>query len=113
MAGHLFLINMKCPPELEPGDCVYRICRPTALGNPYPLRAGSSQAERDRCVERYGQWLERQVAEGNPRVLGALAEIEALLADHDVGLECYCVPQRCHGEMVIEMIRRRGAHAVR
>ena len=95
-----FLINLKVPPELE-GEEVFYIGRPSPLGNPFPLR---SESERDACVERYGVWLRERVKVGDARVMGALTRIKLLLETKDVGLQCYCAPKRCHGEMIIAVL---------
>lgn len=72
-----------------PADAVY-IGRPSKWGNPFPITPG---ANREFVIGRYRLWLE-----GRPDLV-AQARIE--LAGKD--LWCYCAPQACHGDVLLEV----------
>ena len=70
------------------------------LGNPY--RLGPNEP-RGIVIERYRQWLERQMASDTParRELHRLAR---LAQDGELTLLCWCAPLACHGDVVRDTI---------
>jgi hypothetical protein len=81
----------KIPPEAVLVD------RTTKWGNPYkigkPRADGSGPMCRTEVIDRFKQWLEKQ-----PVLLAAMKEE---LRGKD--LVCWCVPERCHAEILLEL----------
>lgn len=74
------------------------------LGNPHYLHR---ENERDMICDLYDMRFERKVKE-DIRFISELERIVGLvLAGHDVVLGCWCVPKRCHGEIILEYVRQR------
>ena len=71
------------------------IGRPTKWGNPYSHLQHSKGtilvATRDEAVDLYRDYAEETFSTGE------LAEL------HGKTLGCWCAPQRCHGEILIEL----------
>jgi hypothetical protein len=68
------------------------------LANPFVLER---EADRDRVIGWYRQWLEEQVRDDNRTVIAALLDIP-----DDARLGCWCHPKRCHVDVIIEFARR-------
>ena len=68
------------------------IGRPAIFGNPFVIRLDGTRAE---VIEKFRHWAPTQ-----PRVMEALPE----LVGKD--LVCWCAPLPCHGEVLLEMVRR-------
>jgi hypothetical protein len=89
-------------------DAVY-VGRGSPLGNPFSHKSGTMaefQVEtRDEAVEKYRQWLAGQLREGG---WAALTFHELVQFYKDFGylkLACWCVPKRCHAEVIAEMVK--------
>lgn len=72
------------------------------IGRPMPGRAGSpfgnpfrigSDGSRDEVIERYRGWLIAQ-----PRLMEQLGTLKGKR------LGCWCHPQRCHGDVLVELV---------
>lgn len=70
------------------------IGRPSVLGNPFII---GKHGTREQVIEMYRQWALTQ-----PHVMSAIMA----LADDDV-LGCWCHPQPCHGQVIIELRAQR------
>ena len=86
----------------EPYD-VY-IGRPSKFGNPFshlPKSAADIKvASRDEAVDFYAEWVRgERVVEGLPPP--SLEEIRSELKGKVLG--CWCHPQRCHGDVLVEL----------
>jgi len=81
----------------EPYD-VY-VGRPSPFGNPYSHKEGTLAKYRvasvEEAVEKY-----RKYAENNHVILSKLH----LLQGKRLG--CYCAPNRCHGEVLVELVEK-------
>jgi len=66
--------------------------RASKWGNPFVMEDGSD-AERERAIAAYREWLLMQ-----PELLASLDELRGQR------LGCWCVPKRCHGDVLIELI---------
>lgn len=66
------------------------IGRPSKWGNPFKIGKDGSRKE---CIEKYRQYIL-----GNPKLLKDLVELKGKV------LGCYCKPQECHGDVLIELI---------
>jgi hypothetical protein len=86
----------------EPFD-VY-IGRPSPFGNPYSHKSGTlaefKVRTRDEAIDRYRAWIlsqpelfERAKRELKGKVLG-----------------CWCLPKRCHGSVLVELIDGSDAY---
>ena len=70
-----------------PRDAIY-VGRPTKWGNPYVIgRDGTRKA----VIQKYRLWLE-----GNEDLLAALPELRGKT------LTCWCAPQACHADILLE-----------
>jgi len=72
-------------------DCVY-VGRPSKWGNPFVIGRDGS---RDEVIAKYRAWILRQ-----PALMAALHE----LCGKD--LVCWCAPERCHADVLIELANR-------
>lgn len=73
----------------EPFD-VY-IGRPSKWGNPYPLNDQSRGA----TLTLYRQWIMNR-----PELMAALPELNGMI------LGCWCSPNKCHGDILAELVRQ-------
>lgn len=85
---------------------VVYIGRPTALGNPFPVK----EHGRERSVELYREYLRKEwkTASVVRKELEELAD--RVYHGECIALECYCKPKACHGDILkeaIEGINRR------
>ena len=82
-----------------PGDAVY-VGRPTKWGNPYSHKDGTKArwkvATRDAAVDAYVQYL-HETLEGRYLQHAALEELRGK------DLVCWCAPERCHADVLIEI----------
>jgi hypothetical protein len=72
-------------------DRVY-VGRPTKWGNPFVIGRDGS---RDQVIAQYRAWIVRQ-----PALTAALHELRGK------NLVCWCAPERCHAEVLIELPNR-------
>jgi hypothetical protein len=72
-------------------DRVY-VGRPSKWGNPFIIgRDGTREA----VIAKYRAWIVRQ-----PALMAALPELRGK------NLVCWCAPERCHAEVLIELANR-------
>lgn len=76
-----------------PADAVY-IGRPSKWGNPFPITPG---ANRRTVIDRYRKWLYNR-----PELM---EQARQELAGKD--LVCYCSPQECHGDVLLEVANNK------
>ena len=72
----------------EPYD-IY-IGRPSKWGNPYML---GRDGTREEVIQKYREWLMQQ-----PDLLSDLLQLKGKT------LGCWCKPQACHGDIIVELI---------
>jgi hypothetical protein len=72
-------------------DCVY-VGRPSKWGNPFVIGRDGS---RDEVIAKYRAWIVQQ-----PALMTALHELRGK------GLVCWCAPERCHADVLIELANR-------
>lgn len=65
-------------------------------GNPFVM-ADESDAERQRAIDSYREWIAEQ-----PELLAALGELKGKR------LGCWCAPKPCHGDVLVELVRGLG-----
>jgi hypothetical protein len=80
----------------EPFD-VY-IGRPSKWGNPFSHKTGTlakfKVSSRDEAVDKYRDYILSK-----PDLLSQLHELDGKI------LGCWCSPQRCHGDVLLELLR--------
>ena len=69
------------------------IGRPSKWGNPFEIGKDGTRAE---VIEKYKKWILTQ-----QHLLDSLDELEGKV------LGCWCPPNRCHGEVLIELIKNK------
>jgi Domain of unknown function (DUF4326) len=72
-------------------DRVY-VGRPSKWGNPFVIGRDGS---RDEVIAKYRTWIVRQ-----PALMAALHELRGN------NLVCWCAPELCHADMLIELAAR-------
>jgi hypothetical protein len=66
------------------------IGRPSKWGNPYEIGKDGNRAE---VIKKYQRWILKQ-----PHLLDALPELRGKV------LGCWCAPQHCHGNVLVELL---------
>jgi hypothetical protein len=83
------------------GDRNYYIGRPSALGNPFPVQG---PAYRRACIAAYERYLRQKIANQDPIVCEALNHIVERAITGGINLICFCVPERCHGDVIKKIV---------
>ena len=103
MKGTITVVN-KYTFKPEAGDAVVYIGRGSALGNPWPIQAGTTET-REVVIQRYKDNLPGRLS--NERTILALGFIEQNVRDgRNVKLVCFCKPRACHGDWIKELVER-------
>ena len=94
------LLNIK---DYSEDDFIF-IGRPSIFGNPYSHKE-KSQAKyitetRDESIEMYRKHLDE-----NPHIIDSL--LKELQESNTNKIGCFCVPKKCHGEILIEAVENR------
>jgi hypothetical protein len=76
----------------DPGTFVY-IGRPTKWGNPFSVEVHG----RDECIKKYERYIRNK-----PKLLRDLKELKGK------NLGCWCKPKRCHGEILLKLLKEKG-----
>lgn len=91
----------------------FPIYRPSVLGNPYThIKDKATKAiyvvnTRDEAIDKYSEYFDIMYG-SNIAFTQAIDKIyEKYKSGEDVYLECYCHPQRCHGDIIAEKLKRR------
>lgn len=71
------------------------------FGNPFRIEKDTDQMRED-AIELYAEWITQ------PAQAHLLDQLESLRGQI---LVCWCYPRRCHGEVLIQLLRERSAHA--
>lgn len=83
--------------------------RPSALGNPFPMR---EESNREMVVEKYAAWL-RQQYRANGKVRAELERLLSIAQQQPLELVCFCAPRKCHADVIKKaltgMQRTRGS----
>lgn len=75
-------------------DYVY-IGRPSEWGNPFKIGVDGT---RDEVVDKYRRYITRRLA-GSQELRKRLADLKGKI------LGCWCTPRKCHGDVLMELIR--------
>ena len=81
------------------GKGIY-IGRPSPLGNPFVI---GRDGDREKVIEKYREYLKKAI-KYNDRIKAEFEKIRELNKKGDVILICWCAPQKCHGDVIREMI---------
>lgn len=84
------------------GYQVINVCRPTPLGNPYPV---TKEAEREEAIKLYEKWLWKAIQKESPQLAELKRIIKAWRESGRVALGCHCAPRACHAEVVAKACR--------
>ena len=88
------------------GNDVY-IGRPSPLGNPYshmPDTLASFKCRtREESIEKYELWLRDKLKCGDEKIKAEFARLR-----QDTVLVCWCVPSRCHGDVIAKLWQERN-----
>lgn len=91
----------------------YPIYRPSILSNPYThIKDKKTLAmfvvkSRDEAIDRYESYFDRMY-KGNAPFKYLIDEIYNKYKNgEDIYLECYCKPERCHGDIIKEKLEKR------
>lgn len=72
--------------------------RGSPLGNPFPA-CGSFT--RDDACDAYSKYIDEQMLDKTSRVYKEISRIKKLIEEgHDINLQCFCTPYRCHAESI-------------
>jgi hypothetical protein len=85
------------PNELDPnevyiGRSTRNGWRKSKWGNPFTVRRNATPEQRDEVIAMYRRWLQLQ-----PDLMGALPELRGK------DLVCWCAPEACHGDVLLEL----------
>lgn len=69
------------------------IDRTTKWGNPFKIVADGTRSE---VIEKYRKWIKTR-----PELLEVLDELDGKV------LGCWCKPNRCHGDILVELVNQR------
>lgn len=92
---------------------IYRTSTGNILGNPYThIKDKKTLAmfvvkTRDEAIDRYDAYFDRMY-KGNAPFKYIIDEIYNKYKNgEDIYLECYCKPERCHGDIIKEKLEKR------
>jgi hypothetical protein len=95
------------------GENSFYCGRGSVLRNPYThikdkeTKARYVVKDRDEAIDRYSGYFDVMYG-GNKEFTKAVDEIYSLYkAGKDVYLGCYCKPQRCHCDVIVDKLRKR------
>ncbi len=85
------------------------IGRGSDFGNPFPMK-NASQAERDRVCDNFiihlkDEWLNARKGNPSPLAQGIISLATRVASGEKLALQCFCAPQRCHGDTIKETIK--------
>lgn len=69
------------------------IGRGSKWGNPFSI---GKDGTREEVIEKYREWVKTQ-----PELLNSLHELK------NMRLGCFCYPQHCHGDVLIELLEEK------
>jgi hypothetical protein len=91
MSSMTVVLNAKQVGRRSSPDRVY-VGRPSKWGNPFKIGHDGS---REQVIARYREWILRQ-----PALMAALPELRGK------DLVCWCAPEPCHADVLLELANR-------
>lgn len=67
------------------------------FGNPFPLKPGASDLERNLCIQKFKSYFLERISE-DPEFKRRLMELKGKR------LGCFCKPKECHGDVIAEWL---------
>lgn len=77
------------------------IGRGSVLGNPFKI--GSSN-DRGTVIAKYKDYILREIAEANEKIIDEFSRIKEVARYNDVNLICFCAPKACHGDVIKDIL---------
>ena len=75
---------------------------PNPLGNPFTIGTDGMRKE---VIAKYRRWLWTQINDGESEALTMLKNILEQYRNYgDIGLECWCSPEPCHADVILNAI---------
>lgn len=90
------LINLH---DLDDTASITRVDRTSRFGNPYTLIEDGGEYTREESVSEYRLWFAYEVA-NNEEFRDAVEDL------HGETLGCWCVPEDCHGDVLLEYLSK-------
>jgi hypothetical protein len=85
--------------------------RGNVLGNPFTHKAGTLAKfickDRDEAVNSYRTYLLEKLAAKDPEICAEMNRLYKLAKAGDLNLVCYCAPQRCHADILKEVLESK------
>ena len=72
-----------------------------------PTKAKYKCETREESIELYAIWLKERLEAGDVAVRAAMNNIYVMAKKGDINLVCYCVPLKCHCEVIKEIIEKK------
>lgn len=95
--------------RVTPND-VY-VGRGNVLGNPFTHKAGTLARfickDRDEAVDNYRVYLLDKLATKDSAICQEMNRLYKLAKSGDLNLVCFCAPQRCHGDILKEILESK------
>ncbi len=88
------VLNARRVGKHSTGNCIY-VGRPSKWGNPFVI---GRDGTRDEVIAKYRAWIVQQ-----PTLLAVLHELRGK------DLVCWCAPERCHADVLIDLVARFGS----
>ncbi|CAN5264451.1 hypothetical protein BH24GEM2_BH24GEM2_19110 [soil metagenome] len=78
------------------------------LANPFVLKEYGGKYTRDESVDAYREWLAEKIAARDAAVCDELNRLYGIAKTHgSLKLACFCSPQRCHGDVVKQVLLQK------
>lgn len=94
------IVNLK---NYTPDDneILIKVDRSSILGNPFKM---NDESDRDRVCDEYKEYFYKKIKLKNPNFITELNRIYNLSYENNIALGCWCIPLRCHAEVIKEYI---------
>lgn len=81
-----------------------RVDRESVLGNPFVM---GDESNRDHVCDQYQVHLLEKIRANDKAIVGRLTDIyDLVMAGHDVQLNCWCAPKRCHADLIKRTVEK-------
>lgn len=88
------------------GETVIHIDRGNPLGNRHYLKDVNDDVERDKVIELFRQDYKKDWLRSGPMSKATIEIAQKVKEGQDVILMCWCHPKNCHGNEIIENVKR-------
>ena len=82
--------------------------RGSSLGNPFSHKSSKYEvfqvSSRDEAIKEYEKWIHEQIKYNTPQSKAINECVQKLVSDKKIVLGCYCVPLKCHAEILAKII---------